>query len=138
MANHVTIYGNLGADPELRMTQGGMGVLKLRVATNERVKKGEEWVDHTEWHAVTTFGKRAEGLAKILTKGSKVLVFGKLRTTSYQKEGEEKPRYTTEIIADDIELGGKPGGNQSERAAAPAAPSSDYSGGSVGEDEIPF
>lgn len=127
--NNVTLFGCLGSDGELRMTAGGLGILKLRVATNERVKKGEEWVDHTEWHAVTVFGKRAEGLAKILSKGNKVLVSGRLRTSQYQREGEEKPRYTTEIMADDVELGGKPPGTMGRTESAPAV---------VSEDDLPF
>ncbi len=133
--NSVQIFGNI-ADPELKMTAGGLAVLKLRVATNERVKKGEEWTDHTEWHNATVFGKRAEGLAKILGKGDKVLVVGKLRTTSYQKEGEEKLRYTTNIIADDVFLGGK-GGGGAARSDAPGAPAQGEDSSSD-DSEIPF
>ena len=131
MANIVILHGNLGADPELRVSASGMGILKLRVATNERVKKGEEWVDHSEWHSVTVFGKRCEGLAKILHKGSKVMVTGKLRTTSYEKDGIKK--YSTEILADDVELGGSKGDAHS------SAPSEEPSGDlSVGSADIPF
>jgi single-strand DNA-binding protein len=100
--NIAIISGNLGADPELRS-----GVLKLRVATSERMKKGEEWVDHTEWHSATLFGKRAEALMGILAKGDKVTIQGKIRTSSYEKNGEK--RYSTEIIVDDIEIATKGG-----------------------------
>lgn len=126
--NSVRLFGNLGADPEYKVTSGGQGLLKLRVATNERVKKGEEWIDHTEWHSVTCFGKRAEGLARILSKGSKVLVDGKLRTSSYEKDGEK--RYRTEIIADDIVLGG--GVKKSSNDEEPEEFAE------VGDSEIPF
>lgn len=99
--NLVVIIGNLGQDPEVREA-ASTTVCKLRVATNERKKQGEQWVDHTEWHSVTLFGKRAESLGKMLNKGERVAVRGRLRTSSYEKDGEK--RYRTEIIADDIEL----------------------------------
>ncbi len=102
--NIVHVGGNLGADPELKISSSGVAVLKLRVASNERVKKGEEWVDHTEWHNITMFGKRAEALARILAKGSKVFVTGSLRTSSWEHEGQK--RYRTEIIGNDLEIGG--------------------------------
>jgi len=99
--NSVHLVGNLGADPSARVSPNGATVLKLRVATTERVKKGEEFVDHTEWHSVVTFGKRAEALAKFLAKGHRVAVSGRLRTSSYEKDGVK--HYSTEIIADDVE-----------------------------------
>lgn len=103
--NSVTLYGNLGADPELKQLETG-SLLKMRIATAERRKgKDDKWVDHTEWHQVTVWGKRAEGLAEILSKGDRVLVVGKLRTRSYESNGEK--RYSTEIHADEIELAGK-------------------------------
>lgn len=104
--NMVTLLGNLGADPELRQTEKS-ALLKIRLATAERVKVGDKWEDRTEWHQVTVWGSRAEGLAKILAKGDRILVVGKLKTRSYEdKEGVK--RYSTEIHADEIELAGKP------------------------------
>lgn len=103
--NRVVLFGRLGNDPELKSTQGGHKLLKLRLATVERVKKGDEFVDETEWHNVTMWGKRAEGLAKHLKKGSKVLVEGKLRTSDYEDRDGNK-RYSTEVVADSIEFGG--------------------------------
>ena len=138
--NVVHILGNLGADPELRVTAGGTAVLKLRVATTERAKKGENWEDHTEWHSATAFGKRAEGLAKFLTKGSKVAITGKLRTSSYEKDGQKI--YRTEIIADDVEpCGGKGGGKKQDDDDAPASglgDPNDSFGGGGSDDSIPF
>lgn len=104
--NKVILMGNLGADPEMKVTQGGMSVMRLRLATNERKKDGEQWVDHTEWHTVTVFGKRAEGLAKVLTRGSKLLVDGVLRTHSWEDKDTGKKRFATEVIANDVELAG--------------------------------
>lgn len=136
--NKVIIHGNIGADPEQKFSQGGMCILKLRIATNERVKRGEQWEDHTEWHSVTVFGKRAEGLAKILNKGDKILAEGKLRTTSYDgRDGEKKWR--TEIIADDVELGGRGrGGVAREEPAGSYEPASSPEVEPVDDDDIPF
>lgn len=96
--NKVILSGRLGADPDMRGS-----VLKLRLATNERRKGADgNWGDHTEWHSVVVFGKRAEALHRLLQKGSRVLVEGKLRTSSWEKDGQKQ--YKTEVAADDIEL----------------------------------
>lgn len=119
--NRATIIGNLGADLETRTTQGGSVIGNLRVATRERVKKGDEWVDHTEWHRVTLFGKTAENAQKYLKKGSQVAVEGKIRTNKYtDKEGVE--RYSTEIVADTIEFLGPREGRADERDIPDARP----------------
>jgi single-strand DNA-binding protein len=99
--NKVTILGNLGADPELKMLPGGTAILKMRVATNESwINKENVKQERVEWHRVTVFGKRAEGLAKFVRKGMKVFVDGRLQTTTYEKEGQK--HYGTEIIADQV------------------------------------
>lgn len=96
--NKTILCGRLGADPDLRGT-----VLKLRLATTERRKdKDGNWSDHTEWHSVVVFGKRAEALSRLLGKGSRILVEGKLRTSSWEKDGQK--HYKTEVAADDVEL----------------------------------
>lgn len=106
--NRVILSGRLGADPDMRGS-----VLKLRLATNERRKdQAGNWSDHTEWHSVVVFGKRAEALHRLLAKGSRILVEGKLRTSNWEKDGEK--RYRTEVIADDVEL------YDGKRDAAPA------------------
>jgi single-strand DNA-binding protein len=119
--NHVTLFGNLGADPELRQTAKGP-VLKMRLATNyswfdEEKQQREERV---EWHDVAMFGRRAEALSKILTKGSRVLIQGHLSTSSWEKDGQK--RYRTEVIADDVKLGGGGRPSNGAFARAPAAP----------------
>jgi single-strand DNA-binding protein len=99
--NKVTILGNLGADPELRMLPGGNAVLKMRVATNESwLDKDKNKQERTEWHRVTVFGRRAEGLAKFVRKGMKVFVEGRNQTSSYDKDGQK--HYSTEIIAEQV------------------------------------
>ena len=104
--NKVMLLGNLGADPELKMTQGGQSVLKLRLATTETyLDKNQTRQERTEWHSVTLWGKRGEALAKFLTKGERIFVEGSLRTSSYEKNGEK--RYSTEINATNIILGGR-------------------------------
>ena len=104
--NRVMLLGNLGADPELKMTQGGQAVLKLRLATTETyLDRNNTRQERTEWHSVTLWGKRGEALAKFLTKGERIFVEGSLRTSSYEKNGEK--RYSTEINASNIILAGR-------------------------------
>jgi single-strand DNA-binding protein len=108
--NRVMLLGNLGADPELRMTQGGQALLKLRLATSETyVDKNRQRQERTEWHNVVIWGKRAEALAKILTKGSRIFVEGGLRTSSYDDRDGNK-RYRTEVVCSNILLQGSAGG----------------------------
>jgi single-strand DNA-binding protein len=159
--NKVMLLGNLGADPELKMTQGGQAVLKLRLATTETyLDRNNTRQERTEWHSVTMWGKRGEALSKFLTKGERIFVEGSLRTSSYEKDGEK--RYRTEINANNIILAGRgkgegrgagdeggferrPPQRESGRAqsappaAAPADDFGDYGGGGGGgDDEIPF
>lgn len=103
--NRVMLFGNLGADPELRFTKGGQAVMQLRIATTERFKdQSGNWTDRTEWHSVVVWGKRAEGLSKILRKGSSIFVEGSLRTTNWEKDGQK--HYKTEVNAREIILAG--------------------------------
>jgi single-strand DNA-binding protein len=108
--NRTMLLGNLGADPELRMTGGGQAVLNLRLATTESyLDKDKARQERTEWHSVVVWGKRAEGLNKILRKGDRVFVEGGLRTTKYQdRDGND--RYKTEVVAQNVILNGKAGG----------------------------
>lgn len=141
--NQVMLLGNLGADPELRMTSGGQAVLKLRMATSEtyldRDKKRQE---RTEWHSVVVWGKRAEGLAKILGKGSRLLVNGRIQTQSFEDRDGQK-RWRTEIVANDVLLqGGGPerrahGGSSAldpHRGEVPDGPTGEV----PDDDDIPF
>lgn len=150
--NKVMLIGNLGADPELKVTSGGQAILKLRIATAESYvdKQTNERKERTEWHSVTLWGKRAEGLARILKKGSRIFVEGSLRTSSYDKDGEK--RYRTEINAINVILAGGgerqgPAQQSAEFAGAPqrsraATSRSDfgdaYEADGFGDTEIPF
>jgi single-strand DNA-binding protein len=104
--NRVMLLGNLGADPELRFTQGGQAVLNMRLATTESyLDKDKVRRERTDWHNVVVWGKRGEALAKILTKGSSVFIEGSLRTSSYDnKEGQKV--YKTEINATNLLITG--------------------------------
>ncbi|WP_437952356.1 single-stranded DNA-binding protein [Sorangium sp. So ce296] len=109
--NRVMLLGNLGADPELRFTQGGQAVLNLRLATTESyLDRDKVRKERTDWHNVVIWGKRAEALGKILSKGSSIFVEGSLRTSSYDDRDGNK-RYKTEVIANNVLLtGGGRGG----------------------------
>lgn len=106
--NKVMLFGNLGADPELRGSDGGVRVLTFRLATTEvYFDKNQQKQERTEWHQVALFGPRAEPLSRLLRKGSRVLVEGRLQTSSYDKDGSK--RYKTQVIATDLFLAGGAG-----------------------------
>lgn len=112
--NRVTLLGNLGADPELRFTQGGQAVLNMRLATTESyLDKDKVRRDRTDWHNVVLWGKRGESLSKFLAKGSSMLVEGSLRTSSYDDKDGNK-RYKTEVVATNVVLtgGNRDGGDE--------------------------
>lgn len=110
--NKVILIGNLGADPETRYMPSGGAVTNIRIATSEswKDKTTGEQQERTEWHNVAFFGRLAEIAAEYLRKGSQVYVEGRLRTRKWQdKEGHD--RYTTEVIANEMQmLGGRSGG----------------------------
>ena len=104
--NRVMLLGNLGADPELRFTQGGQAVLNMRLATTESyLDKDKVRRERTDWHSVVVWGKRGEALAKILAKGSSLFIEGSIRTSSYD-DREGNKRYKTEIVANNVVLTG--------------------------------
>jgi single-strand DNA-binding protein len=118
--NRVLLVGNLGADPEIRLTQSGQAVLNLRLATTEAfLNKEKGWQERTDRHNVVVGGKRAEALAKLLRVGAHIAVEGGLRSSRYEdREGAE--RYKTEIHASNVVLlGGRPNDDSSDRDAAP-------------------
>jgi single-strand DNA-binding protein len=130
--NKVILVGTLGKDPETRYMPSGSAVTNMRIATNEQWKDKQtgEQQERTEWHSIAMFGRLAEIAAEYLRKGQQVYIEGKLRTRKWQdKEG--KDRYTTEIVADEMQmLGGKGGGaSAGERAPAGAAAGGGSSGG---------
>lgn len=108
--NKVILVGNLGRDPEVRYMPDGAAIANISVATTDAWKdKNGEKQERTEWHRVAFFGKLAEIAGEYLKKGSQVYVEGRLQTRKWQdKEGQD--RYTTEIVADRMQmLGGRAG-----------------------------
>ena len=145
--NKVILIGNLGADPETRYLPSGDAVTNIRIATTDTWKdKNGEKQEHTEWHRIAFFGKTAEIAGEYLKKGSPVYVEGRIRTRKWQdKEGQE--RYSTEIVADRMQLLGGRGGGAESMAREPAAagassakPQQRKGGGAFDEmdDDIPF
>jgi single-strand DNA-binding protein len=124
--NKVILVGNLGADPETRAMPSGSSVTNLRIATSEswKDKQSGEQQERTEWHRVAIFGKLAEIAGEYLKKGSQVYVEGSLRTRKWQdKQGVE--RYSTEIVATEMQmLGGRGGGGDRAAGVAGSAPAS--------------
>jgi single-strand DNA-binding protein len=158
--NRVMLLGNLGADPELKVTPGGQAVLKLRLATTETyLDRNNVRQERTEWHRITLWGKRGEALGKFLAKGDRIFVEGRLQTSSYEKNGEK--RYSTEVVATNIILSGGGrgrgegapareaggGSGRPQREAAPEPAFDDFgdggaagapAGGGGSDDDIPF
>lgn len=130
--NRVTLFGNVGADPELRVTPSGQSVLKIRLATTESyLDKNRVRQEKTEWHSVVVWGKRAESLGKFIEKGSRLLVEGSISYRSYEKQDGSKG-YSTDITAQEVILAGGAG------AQRQSAPASDNNGDLGGEaDDFP-
>ena len=116
--NSVSITGNLTRDPELKATAGGTGVLSMGVAVNERRKDPAtgEWGDYPTYVDCVVFGNRAEALARILAKGAKVAVHGRLRQDRWQDQ-DGRSRSRIEVVADEVDLMQRTG---EARAASPS------------------
>lgn len=100
--NSVALCGNLTRDPEVKEFASGSKVINFSMAVNESVKKDGEWTDRANYFDVQLWGNRADWLGKNLTKGSKVMVSGRLRWEQYEKNGEK--RSIVRVIADDVEV----------------------------------
>lgn len=145
--NKVILIGNLGRDPEVRYMPSGGAVANLAVATSEtwKDKNTGENQERTEWHRVVMFGRLGEIAGEYLKKGSKVYLEGKLQTRKWQgQDGQD--RYTTEIVANEMQMldsrgGGSSdfGGGRSTQQSAPPASSGNDAGFDQGfDDDIPF
>ena len=158
--NKVILLGNLGNDPDVKYTQGGMAIATLSVATTySRKDKDGNFQEKTEWHRVKLFGKTAEVAGEYLKKGRQVYIEGRLEYGSYEKDGVK--HYTTDIIGDDMQMlgggeGQRSGGGYGEdrpqrsaaprrdsapaQRAAPAAAAQQAGGGfdDFADDDIPF
>ena len=144
--NKVIIVGNLGADPELRYTQSGTAVANLRLATNERWSdKDGNQQERTEWHRVVVWGRQAENCEKYLAKGRQVYVEGRLQTRDWEDRDGNK-RYTTEIVAQNVQFLSGGAGGAGGGGGGPSYDSSDQGDPgpeanfdqSFNDDDIPF
>ena len=142
--NKVILVGNLGKDPEMRYAPSGAAVANITLATSDswKDKQTGEQQDRTEWHRIVFFNRLAEVVGEYLKKGSQVYVEGRLQTRKWQDQGGQD-RYTTEIVASEMQmLGGRGGGgassvpdddmDQSVPQKKQSAPAEDF------DDDIPF
>lgn len=119
--NLAVIIGNLGADPELKFTQGGQAVCNLSVATSRTyLDRNDTKIEEVEWHRVVVWGKRAEACNEYLTKGRQVIVRGRISTRKWEDE-KGVSHYSTSIVAEEITFGSKPkgAGEKSEHGPRP-------------------
>jgi single-strand DNA-binding protein len=149
--NKVILIGNLGKDPEVKYTPGGMPIAKFSLATNERFKDKEgQWQDRTEWHNIVAFQRLAEIVGEYVKKGGKLYIEGSLRTSSWDDKETGQKKYRTEIIANDLVLlsgrGDAGGGDFGGSSRVPAgnnfdqrAPEPEHAGaGPISDEDIPF
>lgn len=142
--NKAIIIGYLGRDPELTETSGGNKVCRLNVATTRvwNNKQTNEKVEETEWHRVAVWGKQAENSNKYLAKGRMVYIEGRLRTSSYDKDGQK--HYSTEIVADQVQFLGGKGDSEGGRGEGEGGSGKSGDGGKSPsgnddeDDDIPF
>ena len=149
--NKVILVGNLGRDPEVRYTPSGAAVANIAVATSEswKDKQTGEQQERTEWHRVVMFNRLGEIAGEYLKKGSKVYIEGKLQTRKWQ-DNSGQDRYTTEIVANEMQMldsRGGGGSNEFDQSAPPpraaASSQADASATPKGafddfDDDIPF
>jgi single-strand DNA-binding protein len=146
--NKVILVGRLGGDPEVRYTTSGTAMMQFSVATNEPFKSDEgKWEERPEWHRVVAFDRLAESISQYLSKGREVYVEGKLRTRQWEDQQGNK-RYTTEIIAREIQLLGGSGQARQNESLVPGDTGHGGSAKSLNtelppsfgppEDDIPF
>lgn len=119
MVNKVILVGNVGIDPEVRTTESGVKVARVRLATTERMfdRQANETKEHTEWHTITLWRGLADVVDRYVRKGTQLYIEGRLRTREWtDKEGNK--RYTTEILADTMNLLGRRSDNPASDGAS--------------------
>ncbi len=154
--NKVFLLGNVGKDPEIRSTAGGMTVASFSLATADRAKDQQgNWADKTEWHNIVCFQRTAEVVRDYVKKGSQLLIEGKIQTRSWDDKASGEKKYKTEILCNELTLlGGKSGGAEAgaggsySRSSAASSSTSydqrqpaatpDYGDAGITDDDIPF
>lgn len=150
--NRVILVGNLTRDPELRYIPSGTAVSEIGLAVNDRVKKNDQWVDETTFVDITLWGRTAEVANEYLSKGSNVLIEGRLKLDTWEKDGQKRSKLR--VVADKMQMlgareGGGGGGPRGAARAASGRPAQDdsyddgYSSSAPStagfpDDEIPF
>ena len=137
MVNKAILIGRLGKDPEIRYTPDGAMVTNFNLATDEQWKdKNGEKVQKTEWHRIVAFGKLAEICGNYLVKGKLIFVEGRIQTRSWEdKEGVK--RYTTEIVANNMQMLDPKGQNKADESSSDSM-SSNSASSSTPMDDVPF
>jgi single-strand DNA-binding protein len=138
--NRVVLTGNLTKDAELKQTSGGMAIVKMRLAVNDRRKNAAtgQWEDSPNFIDVTMFGSRGEAVSRFLSKGKQIAVEGKLRWHEWESQAGDK-RSALEVVADDIELlGGRGDTPAGSSRPAPAADPGDEPADVPDGEDIPF
>jgi single-strand DNA-binding protein len=152
--NKVILLGNVGKDPEIRSTAGGMTIANFSIATTERIKAADgQWTEKTEWHNLVAFQRTAEIIRDYVKKGAKLYVEGRLQTSSWDDKTTGQKKYKTEIIVGDLSLlsgRGEGGSDSGERSSggytssrsssspAASAPANDYADQGITDEDIPF
>ena len=150
--NKVLLLGNVGKDPEIRTTPGGMTVATFSLATADRAKDAQgNWADKTEWHNLVAFQRTAEIISDYVKKGTQIFVEGKIQTRSWDDKESGQKKYRTEILINELSLLGggtgrsegasSSGGYSSSRSsssAAASAPANDYADQGITDEDIPF
>jgi single-strand DNA-binding protein len=128
--NKVIIVGNLGQDPETRYTASGAAITKISVATSEswKDKQSGEQIVKTEWHRIVAFQRLAEIMGEYLRKGSQVYIEGQLRTRKWQDQSGND-RYSTEVVASEMQMLGSRGDNQSPSGSGQHGDGGQHGGG---------
>jgi len=139
--NRVILVGNLTRDVDVRFTKSGTPVTDLGLAVNDRVKRNDEWIDETTFVDVTLWGRTAEIAGEYLSKGSSVLIEGRLKLDTWEQDGQK--RYKLHVVGDRMQmLGGKGGGGGGSRHNTPANEEAVAATGDSAEnaphDDIPF
>jgi single-strand DNA-binding protein len=149
--NKVILLGNVGKDPEIRATAGGMTVANFSIATTDRIKGQDgQYTDKTEWHNLVAFQRTAEIVRDYVKKGNKLYIEGRLQTSSWDDKATGQKKYKTEIIVSDLSLlsgrgeGGSEGGGSYTKSNTASydqrtpASQPDYADQGITDDDIPF
>jgi single-strand DNA-binding protein len=152
--NKVILLGNVGKDPEIRTSAGGMTIASFSLATAERAKDQQgNWTDKTEWHNLVAFQRTAEIVRDYVKKGSQLYIEGKIQTRSWDDKESGQKKYKTEILVNDLQLlggrgegapsGERSSGGYSRQSSASSsggasAPANDYADQGITDEDIPF